>query len=275
MPWAERPRRTPTNGKDTMTDWDRRTGPWITRYTPAAAEGGPVQLVCLPHAGGSATFFRPLARVLPPGIEVLAVQYPGRQERRSEPLVDDLSRLADGIAEALEHAGDAPLALFGHSMGALVAWEVARRLTARTGRQPVGLVVSGRPAPAVGTGGHRLRDRTDAEIVADMRHLTGTDAGLLDDPGMLEMVLPVLRADYRAIDGHRYRPGPPLRCPVGVFSGDDDPWARGSDMGGWCDETTGPVMFRSFPGNHFYLSAQWHRVADAVTATLARVTAAG
>jgi len=256
-----------------MTDWDREAEPWLTRFTPAAAGGGRIQLVCLPHAGGSATFFAPLAREMPPSAEVLAVQYPGRQERRNEPAVEDISELADRIARALEHAGeDAPLVLFGHSMGALLAWEVARRLEARTATQPAGLIVSGRGAPSV----HRdvrLHHRSDAELVADLRYLSGTAGDLLADPEMLRMVLPVLRSDYKAVDGYRYHPAALLRCPVSVFAGESDPWAPEKQCREWREEAAGPVAFRSFPGDHFYLSAQWPQVARAVAETFAGAAA--
>ncbi|MGO4753644.1 thioesterase II family protein, partial [Streptomyces sp. 2MCAF27] len=238
-------------------------------YTPASAAGNRTQLIYLPHAGGSATFFATFAREMPDSAEVLAVQYPGRQERRAEPFVDSLPELADHVADALEHAGDLPLALFGHSMGALLAWEVARRLQDR-GSGPAHLIVSGRPEPAL----HkevRLHLRSDAELIADLRYLSGTAARLLADDGMLRMVLPVLRSDYKAVDSYRYRPGPPLRCPVSVFLGDDDAWADRERAEGWRAVTSGPVAFRTFPGDHFYLAAQWPRIARAVADALMSV----
>ncbi|MBD0734782.1 thioesterase II family protein [Streptomyces sp. CBMA29] len=256
-----------------MTAWDLNTGPWITRYTPAAPGPGAVQLVCLPHAGGSATFFKPLSAHMPPGVEVLAAQYPGRQERRNEPCTEDIGRLADAVADALGHLPDtAELALFGHSMGALVGWEVARRLEAGGRTRPVALIASGRGAPAVHRNAH-LGRRSDAELVADLTALSGTEGALLADPGILAMVLPVLRGDYRALDAFAYRPGVPLRCPISVFLGEDDPWARGADAEGWRRETTGGTSFRRFPGGHFYLAEQWPAVATAVAACLGRVPA--
>ncbi|MGW2232049.1 thioesterase II family protein [Streptomyces formicae] len=249
-----------------MTDWHHEAGPWLTRYTPAGPTGERAQLICFPHAGGSATYFQPLARELAARpaapVEVLAVQYPGRQERRAEPLIEDLSVLADRIAEALKHAAGAPLVLFGHSMGALLAWEVARRLDG-DGVVPRALIVSGRGAPALYRD-VRLHRRTDDELTADLRYLSGTSAQLLTDPGVLEMVLPVLRGDYRVVDGFRYEPGPPLSCPISVFLGDRDPWAREREARGWQAETTAGVSFRSFPGEHFYLASQWGAVAEAI-----------
>ncbi|MDT3397645.1 alpha/beta fold hydrolase [Streptomyces sp. B1866] len=257
-----------------MTSWDRKAGPWLTRFTSPSAGDERIQLVCLPHSGGSSTFFAPLAREMPGSVEVLAVQYPGRQERRAEPFIDDMDELVARITDALGHAGDRPLALLGHSMGGLVAWEVARALQAR-GARLAGLVVSGRGAPTVHNihNGVKLYELSDDQLVAQLRELSGTSASILADDGMIRMLLPALRNDYRVVDSYRHRPGPPLTCPIGVFLGTSDPWAREEYARGWREESTGRVEFRSFPGGHFYLSSQWRKVAEAVAETLVGVAA--
>ncbi|MDI6412291.1 alpha/beta fold hydrolase [Streptomyces albus] len=222
---------------------------WIRRYFPSAE--AEVQLICLPHAGGSASYYRPVAQALSPRIEVLAVQYPGRQDRRHEPVIDDLGTLAARVSEILAPALDRPFAFFGHSMGATLAYEVARRLEQR-GRYAERLFVSARRAPS------RVRDervhlRDDHGLIADVRALSGTNQQVFGDEEMLRMVLPALRGDYRAAETYRHTPGPRLRCPVTALVGDSDPKASQEEVADWGTHTEGDFELRTYPGGHFYL----------------------
>jgi pyochelin biosynthetic protein PchC len=225
-------------------------GLWIRRYDNASP--GALRLICLPHAGGSASFYLPVSRSLRPAIEVLAVQYPGRQDRRGEPCVDDIPTLARQIAGALSGWTRLPYALFGHSMGATVAYELARLLEHEQGRPPVWLFASGRRAPS------RVRDERvhqlgDDQLVADLRRLSGTDDSILGDEEILRMILPAVRSDYRAAETYRWRPGPALSCPVTCLYGDADPKVTEDEVLAWAGHTTGPFEHRAFHGGHFYL----------------------
>ncbi|MFI9274500.1 thioesterase II family protein [Kitasatospora sp. NPDC052896] len=222
---------------------------WCRRFAPSP--GAARRLVCFPHAGGSAVYFRPVATALSPRVEVIAVQYPGRQDRRLEPGIDDIGRLADRVVSALAPWRDTPLDLFGHSMGALVAFEVALRLE-RDGRPPARLFVSGRTAP---TAPARLPvDPTDAELIADIRSLNGTGAEMLADDELLEMILPAVRNDYRAVTNYRGNPGAVLSCPITALLGDRDPRATVDETRDWQAHTTAGFDLRLFPGGHFYLT---------------------
>ncbi|UZI31663.1 alpha/beta fold hydrolase [Streptomyces sp. CA-278952] len=223
--------------------------PWLRNFRPAP--DAPVRLVCLPHAGGSATFYVPVAQALSPGADVLAVQYPGRQDRRREPLIPDVGLLADRIAEALAPYNDRPLALFGHSMGALIGFEVARRLEA-AGTVPAHLFVSGRMAPPVSTA-DRWHLAADKDLVNEVKSLGGTDTSFLDDPELLGMVLPAIRSDYQAVETYAHEPGPALNCQVTAFTGDNDPKADVDRVLLWGQHTTKSFTARVFPGGHFYL----------------------
>ena len=207
--------------------------------------------MCLPHAGGAASFYLPTARALSPRVEVLAVQYPGRQDRRHEPAATDVGQLADAVTREVLATLDGPYALFGHSMGAMIGFEAARRLEA-AGRGPVQLFVSGRRAP--GLDRHSgLRPRTDDEVIADIRSLDGTHDAILDDPELREMILPALRADYGAVRRYRYRPGPALDCPVTAFTGDHDDKAPVDEVGAWRQHTRGGFELNVMRGGHFFL----------------------
>jgi pyochelin biosynthetic protein PchC len=243
-------------------------GEWIRRFHPASEQRH--RLACLPHAGGAASFFFPFSQALAPYAEVLAIQYPGRQDRRHERLRTTIGELADETYQALLPWADRPLVLFGHSMGAVISFEVARRFE-RDGNPPLGVIVSGRRAPDI----HRADQvhlRGDDELLEEIRKLSGTEPGILDDEEILRMVVPAIRADYQAVETYRYQPhghGPALSCPLSVLTGDADPRVSPQQAMAWSDFTSGPFTFRSFPGGHFYLTPQRDAVARAVAEDLA------
>ncbi|MGW2014035.1 thioesterase II family protein [Streptomyces sp. NPDC001927] len=231
---------------------------WMRSFHPTSP--GATRLLCLPHAGGSASFFFPVSAALGPEVDVLAVQYPGRQDRRAEPAADSLDSLADELFRVLDPHDDTPLALFGHSMGAVVGFELARRLEA-AGRPPAVLFASGRRGPSrVRT--EVVHQRDDAGLVEEMKKLNGTDLTLLDDPEMLQMILPAIRADYRLVETYRRGPGQRLSCPVVVMTGDADPRVTLDEARSWDEETTGAFELLVHPGGHFYLVPQ-HRAVNA------------
>lgn len=235
---------------------------WIRRYHDPVG-GGPV-LVCFPHAGGSAASFFRLSAELSHVAEVLIVQYPGRQERMGEPAVDNIMELAERVADALLPWQDRSLALFGHSMGSVVAYETALRLEWDPSREdPMVLIASGRTAPSVrrDRGVHR---KSDAGIVAEMAELSGTDPALFADEEMLAIVIPPVRSDFRAIETYQCAPGTRLRCPITAYGGDTDPHVSRDDLGLWGAHTASVFATRIFPGGHFYLQPSQTEVVAAV-----------
>ncbi|MFF8911273.1 thioesterase II family protein [Streptomyces olivaceoviridis] len=224
---------------------------WLRRFRPAPDAA--VQLVCFPHAGGAASYYMPVAAALAPRIDVIAVQYPGRQDRRHEPFVEDIGALADQIHAALATCTDRPMAFFGHSMGAVTAFEVALRLERNHGTGPVQLFVSGRRAPR--TRRHEaVHRRTDEGILAELRTLSGTNEQLLEDDELVRMIMPAIRADYRAIEGYRGSESDVVGCPVTVLVGTEDPQVTSGEGRLWSSHTTGPFDYREFSGGHFYLT---------------------
>ncbi len=251
-----------------MTDDD--AGLWIREYHPAAP--GSVQLVCLPHAGGSASYYFPVSRALAPEVEVLAIQYPGRQDRRQEPLVRDLPELARRVHAVLRPRIDRPLALFGHSMGASLAFEVARLLEHEDGVAPLWLFASGRRAPSQ-VRDERTHQLDDRGLIADVRRLSGTEGGLLGDDEVLRMILPAIRADYTAAETYRYQPGPPLSTPITAFTGDSDRKATVEEVRAWEEHTTGGFDLHTYAGGHFFLNRHQAAVLDVIRSRLATVRA--
>lgn len=224
---------------------------WLRRFAPAGDATS--SLVCLPHAGGSASFFFPLARALAPAIDVLAVQYPGRQDRHHEPNIGTLPELADRIVDAVRLMDDRPFALFGHSMGALLAYEVALRLAAAGLPAPSHLFASGRRAPSRYRG-DRFHLSSDDGILDHIRRLGGPGSTALDDPEIRAMVLPLIRNDYRAVETYRHDPSAVLDCPVTVLTGDRDALVSLDEAHAWAGHTTGPTDVVVLPGGHFYLA---------------------
>ncbi|MFF5256850.1 thioesterase II family protein [Streptomyces leeuwenhoekii] len=233
--------------------------PWIRRFHPAPDR--PVRMVCLPHAGGSASYYFPLSQALSAHADVLTVQYPGRQDRRTEPFIDSIPETADRIFEVLRPLTDRPLVLFGHSMGASVGFEVALRLEADTEAvDPAMLFASGRRAPGRDRQ-ETVHLRDDAGIIEELRSLSGTEQSLLDDEETLRLILPALRNDYRAAETYRPVPGRRLRCPVTALVGDNDPKATVDEAAAWAEHTAGAFRLRVFPGDHFYLGDRMAEVA--------------
>jgi surfactin synthase thioesterase subunit len=227
------------------------TTAWVRRFREPSATGT-ARLVCFPHAGGTASYFHPVSRLVPPHLEVLAIQYPGRHERRREPCIEHIGTLADRITEALLPWTDRPFAFFGHSMGATIAFEVTRRLEAK-GVSPTVLFVSGRRAPS------RARHETlhlegDQALIAELRRLGGTEAGVLADPELLALVMPAIRGDYTAIMTYRCAPGAVVAAPLHVLVGDSDPHVTLDEAMSWKEHTGGRFELAVFTGGHFYLN---------------------
>jgi surfactin synthase thioesterase subunit len=223
---------------------------WCRRYRPAPRAAA--RLVCFPHAGGSAPFFLPVAAALAPGVDVVAVQYPGRQDRRGEAPIDDLAVLADRVHEILRRQSEMPTSFFGHSMGAIVAFEVGLRLQADA-RGPARLFASGRRAPSSWRD-EQVHLLDDAGILGEVRKLNGTASSLLGDDELMRAALPALRADYRAIETYRAAPGATLTCPITALTGDSDPKTTLEEAGAWAQHTSGPFDLQVFTGGHFFLT---------------------
>ncbi|MFC9435386.1 acyltransferase domain-containing protein [Nocardia sp. NPDC057030] len=224
-----------------------------------------VRLFCLPHSGGGASVFRGWAEELPGWVDVLPVLLPGREERADEPPLTELDDLADAIADAIGPHLDVPFALFGHSLGGLLAYQVTLRLH----RAPVALLVAGLAAP------HRLtpepmHELSDDELLDRIFDLGGTPAALRDERDLLRSVLPALRADVTMFCTYRHRPAAPVPCPIVVFSGRDDALAAPDDAVAWGALTAATVRTRELPGGHFFVSTHRRELTRMITAELRR-----
>jgi surfactin synthase thioesterase subunit len=249
-----------------VTSLADKTNPWLQCYHRSPDAG--VRLLYFPHAGGSASFCFPISRVLSPSIEVLALQYPGRQNRRTERCMQNISQFVDAIIVALEEVDDRPLAFFGHSMGAILAFEVALRFQ-RCGRtMPVRLFASGRRAPST-TRYEKVHLCDDDGLIAELRRLAGTDKRILGDEEIIRMILPAMRVDYKAIETYEWIPGPAIDCPITGLVGNNDPKTTVDEARAWKKHTTRDFTMHVYPGGHFYLGSDGLRVVNVIRECLA------
>jgi medium-chain acyl-[acyl-carrier-protein] hydrolase len=226
--------------------------PWVVR---SQCDDPPrLRLFCFPYAGGGTQIYRQWAKTLPDDVEVCAVQLPGRERRYAEPPIHSIASATDALSLALRPYLDLPFALFGHSMGAVLAYEVARRFLTETGREPDHLFVSGHRAPHLPTRKKSLHRLPDDDFVTGIRAMNGTPAEVFEYPELIELLLPMLRADFELVETYAELVGPRLSCPVIAMGGDADPDVLPEDLAAWRMVTRGPFRTLLFGGDHFFVN---------------------
>lgn len=223
----------------------------------AAGPGAGIRLVCFPFAGDALprSAYQRWKRPLQDRAEIWAVRHPGRAERMGDPHPETVQDLVSELAKAITETAPAPTLFFGHSMGALIAFELARQLRG-TAHAPARMVASGFFAPQSLVRSRHKEQESEAELLQRMERLGGTPVALFDDREMRELLVPAIRADFKACDGYIYRHEPPLDCPLTTMGGYSDPLVSGQDIDDWEEQTTADFRARMFPGNHFYLFAE-------------------
>jgi surfactin synthase thioesterase subunit len=225
-------------------------GRWLAPVTPRPSAG--LRLLGIPHCGGGAALFRAWPAALPEWIEVWAAHLPGRDERRDDPASHDLAAVADALTEAAASLPLRPLALFGHSLGGLIAFEVARRLQAR-GTPAAALIVSACAAPQAAPAAGPIHQLADGAFLEAVAAFGGLPPEIVADPEMRAEIVPVLRADFMMCETYRYEPGERLRLPLAVFGGLQDRAVPRSALEGWREQGSGRFALTLLPGDHFYL----------------------
>lgn len=228
-----------------------RPNPWLVSFEHAEQVG--LRLFCFPYAGGGALIYRDWHRFLPLSIGVYAAQLPGRGYRIAEPPLIALAALIEPMAEAIRPYLDRPFAFFGHSMGALIAFELARKLRGEYGIEPAHLFVSGRRAPHLPDSEPVTYNLGDAEFIEELRRLNGTPREMLENPELMQLMGPVLRADFQLCQTYVYTDAPRLRCPITVFGGLKDDDVTRECLQPWRDHTSASFRLRLLPGDHFFL----------------------
>lgn len=219
-----------------------------------------LRLLCIPYAGGGALSFRPWEALLPAHVEAYAVQLPGREDRIHEPPLDAWPAMMSALVEAISPLPFMRTAVFGHSLGAVIALELARWMHRDQPGHLVHLFVSGRPWPGTTAPEDRavhelLADGSDEALLQELDRRYGSMSTNLAHPEIRELGMPVLRADLRLLAAHRYAPAPPLECALTVFAGTRDHTTPIASLEGWCSETHGATAIRMLEGQHFFLES--------------------
>lgn len=213
-----------------------------------------LRLFCFPYAGGGASIFRQWSDEMPEGVEVCAVQLPGRENRIAEPPFTILSSLVDAMVEALDPYFDVPFAFFGHSIGAKIAFELARALRRKNGVQPVHLFVSGSRSPHIPEPRplHLLPER---EFIKELHRFSGTPEEVMQSRELMDMFLPILRADFAVDETYVYYKDNSLNCPISAFGGTEDKEANREELDAWRQHTLGSFTLQMFHGDHFFIKS--------------------
>jgi medium-chain acyl-[acyl-carrier-protein] hydrolase len=236
--------------------------PWILPFTNE--QNGRIRLFFFPHAGGGASTFFQWSRLLPAFVNSCAIQLPGRETRFREPLHREIRPLVQTMTAVLQPYLDEPFVFWGHSMGALLAFEVARTLQQQN-LLPQRLLVSGHNAPHVPYADPHVHQAPRADFIAALQKLNGIPEMVLENEELLNLVLPILRGDFQLVETYKYHDGLPLSCPITVLDGASDEKTNDTDLQAWQKQTTLPLEMFSFPGDHFFLFDYQPQLVSKVT----------
>ncbi len=241
---------------------------WIIRTTPNP--GAHMRLFCFPYAGGGAAVFHQWPKDLPPSVEVCAIQLPGRASRLDEAPFTQLVPLVREITRALDSYLDKPFAIFGHSMGALVGFEVARQLRSERNVEPAHLFASASKAPQspLDTPTYNL---PESLFIDELRRINGTPQEVFQKHELMQLMIPILRADFEVTETYTYTADRPFACPISCFGGIQDVDIGRKDLEAWREQTTGAFKLRMFPGDHFFLLTHAKIVLELISRELYRV----
>jgi medium-chain acyl-[acyl-carrier-protein] hydrolase len=245
----------------------RSANSWVT--IPGANSSSSLRLFCFHYAGSNASIFRTWSNRLGTEIEVCPVHLPGRERRWNEPLITQIVPLVEALADALyPHLLDRPFAFFGHSMGALISFELARELRRQHAPSPVHLFVSGRQAPQLGAIAPPIHQLPEAEFIEALRRYQGTPDAVLRNAEIMQMLMPILRADFSVCETYVYANEEPLNCPISAFGGLQDDHANSESLVGWQSQTHSSFKLQMFAGNHFFLHDASELLLQSITQEL-------
>jgi len=242
---------------------------WFPYAKPRPA--GKLRLICFPYAGGGAGIYRTWADHFPSYIEVFAVQLPGRETRTREKPFNRMAPLMEAITPVIHTLVDRPFALFGHSMGAMIVWELACELKRRFDREPIHLFVAGRRAPHVPDTSPPIHELPEPEFMEELIRYNGLPKELAEHTELMEFKKPLLRADFELCETYRPQSDFRLNCPITAFGGLEDPDEKRELLEKWRDVTTRFCKVHMLPGDHFFLQTSEQRLIQLLSEELRRI----
>ncbi|MFZ6028540.1 MAG: thioesterase II family protein [Chloroflexota bacterium] len=226
-------------------------GNWIV--CPRPKPFARLRLFCFPHAGGTASVYNNWAAGLPDTVEVCAIQLPGHESRLAEPLYSDPLAIIPDMAQAFLPKLQKPFVFWGHSLGGLICFELIHYLRKHALPMPLKLFISACRAPQLAPREPAIHTLPDREFIYEMQRLDGTPNELYESAEMMQIMLPILRADLTMYETYPYQSRPPLHCPIAARGGLQDSEVSREMLEAWREQTTGGVKVSMYPGNHFYL----------------------
>jgi len=224
---------------------------WFLRFSKSSSPS--LRLFCFPFAGSSASVFRPWIDKLPEEVEILAIQLPGRENRLREPCMSDMDEITEKLELEIASCLETPFVFFGHSLGSLIAYELLRRLETSGGHRAELFIASGGPAPHTCLAPAEPRKLTQDQILLDLRKIAQAHSSLLDDPEVLALMLPMLRADFEIYANYRYRETVPLQSSIVAIRGARDAYVSHRSQLEWKRHTDRQFSFHTIPGPHLFM----------------------
>ena len=243
------------------------SGAWVKRSAGSPAPWA--RLFCFPHAGGGASSFNGWRKLLPAGIELAAIQLPGREDREAEPAVTDIGGLIAALLPHIEPLTGLPFLFYGHSLGAIVAFDLMREMRRHGFPSPLALMVSGRRAPQLPLSHEAYGLAPDGAFADYLRLMGATPEAVLQRTHWRDQLFPTIRADLNMSDLYEYAQEPPLDCPIHCFPGLDDPLVSAAEWHGWAAQTGAGFALTELAGGHFFRAAEQAVIAGEAVARLA------
>ncbi len=243
--------------------------PWVICPRPSAQAR--LRLFCFPYAGGGASVFRSWSNELPPDIEVCAIQYPGRESRWQEPLLTNTQAMVPALVEVLSAEFDRPFAFFGYSLGALIGFELARLLAQHQQPGPVHLFVAAHTAPQLPHTEPPIYTLAKPDFFQKIAGLNGTPAEILQNAELMDLLHPVLWADFMMNETYAYVAGSPLECGISAFGGLGEQLIKRTELEAWREQTRQAFTLRMLPGDHFFMHSSRNHLLRSILHDLSRL----
>ncbi len=227
-----------------------------------------IRLFCFHYGGGSASAYREWAKDLVDYVDLIAIQLPGRETRFSEPLLDNISDIVNELSLNFHNYLDKPYILFGHSIGALISFEFTRILRKKAMQQPKSLIISGTKAPQVPLKRPPIHRLPSPELIQKIREYNGIPRDIIENKELMDIFLPIIRADFCISETYSYYSEPPLACPIMALGGLNDDTFDSQDLLKWQEQTTALFQYELLPGDHFFIKSSYQKVINIVNKIL-------